>query len=48
MVHRRQNLQSSFEPELSVIIKEKLIEKGVILKFERNFRGIKREGGMVW
>jgi len=33
MIHRRDRLQRSFEPELSDMIRDKLVEKGVILKF---------------
>ena len=47
MVHRRDQLQRSFEPELSDMVRAKLTENGVIQKFGSPVREIRERGNKV-
>jgi len=47
IVHRRNELHRSFEPEISDIIRDKLTENGVIQKFGSPVRDIREQGKKV-
>jgi NADPH-dependent 2,4-dienoyl-CoA reductase/sulfur reductase-like enzyme len=47
MIHRRDDLHRSFEKEISDIIKENLIAKGIVLKFNQSVETIKNRGDRI-
>ncbi|MDY6969311.1 MAG: FAD-dependent oxidoreductase [Spirochaetota bacterium] len=47
LIHRRETLHKSYEPEISDIIIDKLMQKGVIVKLEYRFEGIKQDGNCL-
>jgi NADPH-dependent 2,4-dienoyl-CoA reductase/sulfur reductase-like enzyme len=47
MIHRRDDLHRAFEKEISDIIKENLIEKGIVLKFSQSVKTIKNRGDRI-
>lgn len=47
LVHRREDLQRSFEKEISEIIKQKLTEQGVSLNLGRPFSGLEQRGDRI-